>query len=85
MVEVGTSRYARVTGSQTPSALRDRSTSPEPVLAAPDRDSPKPCWGGKVSDKQLVLLTDLTKKLEHGDEVMADRGFNVTEELAVLG
>ncbi|KAL1467701.1 hypothetical protein MTO96_041996, partial [Rhipicephalus appendiculatus] len=42
MVEVGTSRYARVTGSQTPSALRDRSTSPEPVLATLDRDSPKP-------------------------------------------
>ncbi|KAH6921113.1 hypothetical protein HPB50_027904 [Hyalomma asiaticum] len=43
------------------------------------------CWGGKVSDKQLVLLTDFTKKLEYGDEVMADRGFNVKEELAVLG
>lgn len=43
------------------------------------------CWGGKVSDKQLVLLTDFTKKLEYGDAVMADRGFNVTEELAVLG
>lgn len=43
------------------------------------------CWGGKVSDKQLVLLPDFTKKLEYGDAVMADRGFNVTEELAVLG
>ncbi|KAL3246163.1 hypothetical protein MRX96_057898 [Rhipicephalus microplus] len=39
----------------------------------------------KVSDKQLVLLTDFTKKLQNGDEVMADRGFNVTEELPVLG
>lgn len=43
------------------------------------------CWGGKVSDKQLVLLTDFTEKLQYGDAVMADRGFNVTEELAVLG
>ncbi|KAL1466001.1 hypothetical protein MTO96_026949 [Rhipicephalus appendiculatus] len=29
------------------------------------------CWGGKVSDKQLVLLTNFTKKLEYGDGVMA--------------
>ncbi|KAH9379030.1 hypothetical protein HPB48_014504 [Haemaphysalis longicornis] len=43
------------------------------------------CWGAKVSDKQLVLLTDFTKKLEYGDEVMAERGFNVTEEPPVLG
>ncbi|KAH7965092.1 hypothetical protein HPB49_003306 [Dermacentor silvarum] len=43
------------------------------------------CWGGKISDKQLVLQTDFTKYLDYGDEVMADRGFNVTEELAVLG
>ncbi|KAH7936846.1 hypothetical protein HPB49_005712 [Dermacentor silvarum] len=43
------------------------------------------CWGGKTSDKQLVLQTDFTKYLDYGDEVMADRGFNVTEELAVLG
>ncbi|XP_049515775.1 uncharacterized protein LOC125941939 [Dermacentor silvarum] len=28
---------------------------------------------------------DFTKYLDYGDEVMADRGFNVTEELAVLG
>ncbi|KAH7946083.1 hypothetical protein HPB49_020225 [Dermacentor silvarum] len=39
------------------------------------------CWGGKISDKQLVLQTDFTKYLDYGDEVMADRGFNVTEEL----
>lgn len=42
------------------------------------------CCGGKVSNKQLVLLTDFTKKPEYGDEVMADRGFNVTNQLAVL-
>lgn len=43
------------------------------------------CWGGKISDKQLVLFTDFTGKLESGDEVMADRGFTVAEELATLG
>lgn len=43
------------------------------------------CWGGKVSDKQLVLKTDFTSKLDYGDEVMADRGFNVGHELAALG
>ncbi|KAH8022775.1 hypothetical protein HPB51_005073 [Rhipicephalus microplus] len=48
-------------------------------------DNSNQCWSGKNSDKQLVLLTDFTKKLQYGDEVMADRGFNVTEELAVLG
>lgn len=42
------------------------------------------CCGGKVSNKQLVLLTDFTKKPEYGDEVMADRGFNVANQLAVL-
>ncbi|KAH7984760.1 hypothetical protein HPB52_023718 [Rhipicephalus sanguineus] len=56
-----------------------------PLLQLNNEADSSECWGGKVSDKQLVLLTDFTKKLEYGDEVMADRGFNVTEELAVLG
>ncbi|XP_064486007.1 uncharacterized protein LOC135398538 [Ornithodoros turicata] len=43
------------------------------------------CWGGKVSDKQPVLQTDFTQHLQYGDAVMADRGFNVAEELGALG
>ncbi|KAH9359618.1 hypothetical protein HPB48_010736 [Haemaphysalis longicornis] len=43
------------------------------------------CWGGKISDKQLVLKTDFTSKLDYGDEVLADHGFDVSHELASLG
>ena len=42
-------------------------------------------WGGRVSDKELVVSSGFLDKLDHGDEVLTDRGFNIKEELAMKG
>lgn len=42
-------------------------------------------WGGRVSDKEITLKSGYMDKLLHGDEVLADRGFLVSEEMAVRG
>ena len=42
-------------------------------------------WGGRVSDKEITLKSGYTDKLSHGDEVLADRGFLVSQELAAIG
>ena len=42
-------------------------------------------WGGRASDKVITLESDFLSKLEHGDEVLADRGFLIQEELAAVG
>ena len=43
------------------------------------------CWGGRVSDQQLTVNSGFLKHLLHGDMVMADRGFEVSDDLAVHG
>ena len=42
-------------------------------------------WGGRVSDKEITLKSGYMDKLLHGDEVLADRGFLVSEEMAAIG
>ena len=42
-------------------------------------------WGGRVSDKEITLQSGYMDKLLHGDEVLAERGFLVSEEMAALG
>lgn len=42
-------------------------------------------WGGRVSDKQITIESGFIEKLEVGDCILAHRGFNFKEELAVKG
>ena len=42
-------------------------------------------WGGRASDKVITLDSGFLGKLEHGDEILADRGFLIREELASVG
>ena len=41
--------------------------------------------GGDASDKLITLQSGFLEKVEHGDEILADRGFLVREELASVG
>ena len=43
------------------------------------------CYEGSISDKRLVEVSGLLEKLEPGDEVMADKGFQIQDLLAPLG
>lgn len=43
------------------------------------------CWGGRVSDRHLTAHSDLLKYLKHGDLVLADRGFDIADDLALVG
>ena len=42
-------------------------------------------WGGRVSDKALTENSGLHEKLDSGDSVMADKGFDIEDLLAARG
>ena len=42
-------------------------------------------YTGSISDTELVKRSGFLKLLQHGDEVMADRGFTIEDILTPLG
>ena len=43
------------------------------------------CWGGRVSDKHLTANSGFMDHLMHGDLVLADRGFDIADDLSLFG
>ena len=43
------------------------------------------CWGGRVSDKHLTRNSGFLEHIQHGDIVLSDRGFDISDELALIG
>ena len=43
------------------------------------------CWDGRVSDRFLTANSGLLRHLKHGDLVIADRGFDIADDLALVG
>ena len=42
-------------------------------------------WGGRASDKHITMCSDLPNMLDQGDTILADRGFTISDEMAVFG
>jgi len=80
-------RSSLLTQSCTFSAYKNRNTVkvligilPSGVIAFVS-----PTYEGSVSDKELVRVCGILDKLECGDEMMADKGFQIQDLLAPLG
>ena len=43
------------------------------------------CWGGRATDKFITMHSGLLNLLEHGDTVLADRGFDIGDDIALHG
>ena len=41
------------------------------------------CWDGRISDKNLTYKSTFLSLLEPGDIVLANRGFTVSEDIAL--
>lgn len=42
-------------------------------------------YGGRISDKEITTQSGFLDKLQHGDCILADRGFTIAQELATRG
>lgn len=43
------------------------------------------CWGGRATDKFITHHSGFLRKIEHGDVILADRGFDITDDLCIYG
>lgn len=42
-------------------------------------------WGGRVSDKEITIKSGFLEMIERGDQILADRGFTLEQEIATRG
>jgi hypothetical protein len=43
------------------------------------------CWGGRICDKNITQQSNFLNYLEPGDQVLADRGFTIGDDIACYG
>ena len=43
------------------------------------------CWGGRATDKCITKNSGFLDLVEHGDVILADRGFDIADDLGVYG
>ena len=43
------------------------------------------CWGGRATDKHITHQGGFLEKVEHGDVIPADLGFDIGDDLGVYG
>ena len=43
------------------------------------------CWGGRISDKSITLQSNFFNYLEPGDQILADRRFTISDDIACYG
>ena len=43
------------------------------------------CWGGRATDKHITHNSGFIHLLDHGDVVLADRGFDISDDLGIVG
>ena len=43
------------------------------------------CWGGRATDKCITQNSGFLQQLDYGDVILADRGFDISDDLALHG
>ena len=43
------------------------------------------CWGGRATDKCITMKSGLLRLLRPGDIILADRGFDIGDDIALHG
>ena len=43
------------------------------------------CWGGRATDKHITHNSGFLNIVEYGDSILADRGFDIADDLGVHG
>ena len=83
-IESATSLSAR---SETYSNYKSRNTAKFLVAISPTGAIifVSKCWGGRASDKTITSKCGFLDRLLNGDVVLADRGFDIVEDLALWG
>ena len=75
------------TQSATFSSYKNTNTCKALVGISPDGAFTfiSPLYEGSITDRELVIVSGLLEKLERGDSVMADKGFDIDDLLLPLG
>lgn len=43
------------------------------------------CWGGRATDKYIIHHIGFLNKMEHGDIMLVDEGFDIADDLGIHG